>query len=449
MVQKALKKGKEKIQSTNRYKLAEHYTKKGANFIKSDNKTEQVINASKSSIKNGINKAKESGQRKLHNSSIYQSTQVNKQRVKSGIEFIKSDNKKEAVKNAVSNKKNSIITGGKTALNNKASELKTSAQMSMAGQAVLRPAHAVQGIRKQGLKNYTKKSALNRVNKLKSTPENKLKSIGKNAMQPFVKHSAKVAKAGKFIIGHWKLMLVCTIIAIFSYNLIPKAYAYGLMFNSSPHYYCNINADKEVKAQEFYKRYCTSGVTGGNESIAAAAVSLALNPDDLGATATTYVNCASHPSDPMATEAYVTIHDQVLAGDPYYASCDRGTCTAIRWAGADDNFPAGACGTQVDYLETSSKWENLGIYTSIDQLEPGDILINRGHIGIYLGVEAVQAVYPNSTYDMYAASYSDYCPKLQHASSAMWLGAHSYGPFTIYRNTSPEENSRFKDISLS
>ena len=41
------------------------------------------------------------------------------------------------------------------------------------------------------------------------------------------------------------------------------------------------------------------------------------------------VHCASNGGSFPATKTYKSIHDQVIKGDGYYASCDRSVCTAV------------------------------------------------------------------------------------------------------------------------
>ena len=268
----------------------------------------------------------------------------------------------------------------------------------------------------------------------------------------------KTAKAiGSFIAKFWIPIVIVLVCVLF---LIPLICALFLQVGNSPHFYCDLEAPPSIKSTAVYKQYC-GGQVGGNDSIAQAAVSLAYHIPDIQEVETTYVagKCSSGvshssrdktggvaPND-IATQLYVDVHDEVIHGDGYYASCDRGTCTAVRWAGADDDIPPGPCGTMMTYLENSNKWENCGTLNSEDQLEPGDIMICSHHVGIYVGEEAVKERYPNSNCTTYAASYGDHCPQLQTIDH--WLAGHSKGgKYTIYRNVQPESDSKYKDLQF-
>lgn len=111
------------------------------------------------------------------------------------------------------------------------------------------------------------------------------------------------------------------------------------------------------------------------------------------------------------TDMYKWIHDRVIKGDTVYASCDRTVCTAIRWSGYDDNYPAGATLNQIQYLVTSPRWVELDWGGDKKQLQPGDVLIRKDsveassetedandthHTVIYIG-EYVASAYADSS----------------------------------------------------
>ena len=57
----------------------------------------------------------------------------------------------------------------------------------------------------------------------------------------------------------------------------------GDSFASTVHYYCDIGADSAIKSSELYKQYCKNvSSSGGNESIAKAAVTLATTDEETG-----------------------------------------------------------------------------------------------------------------------------------------------------------------------
>lgn len=164
---------------------------------------------------------------------------------------------------------------------------------------------------------------------------------------------------------------------------------------------------------------------------------------------------------------YLKVHDYCLQDDPsgvhaYYASCDRGTCTAVRWAGADDSFPVGACYGQLNYFVKSSKQDNgkwVEVHFGGDpkNLQPGDILMRSdkwerdhgnpvtgttGHIVTFVGRAAAEAVYPNQTWKEYIvghSSYNDRAPALGN----WYTGSTGLDTFRAFRCVRPETNSKY------
>lgn len=293
--------------------------------------------------------------------------------------------------------------------------------------------------------------------------KNNINKANKNFKTNLEKIQKTAKVVGSFIAKFWLPIAICIVLV---FGIIPLIIAIAMQVGNSPHFYCNLDAPASIKSSTAYRQYC-GGYSGGNEDIAQAAVSLAYDLSDINAQPNTYVasHCASgvthavgghagtYPDD-IATQLYVDVHDAVDL-DNYYASCDRGTCTAVRWAGADDDFPAGPCPTIVAYLEKhTEKWEKIGVmgdditksnYES--ELQPGDVMICDGHVGIYVGIDAVKERFPNSNCEAYAASYGQYCPKLQGID--YWFGAHSCGQhFTVYRNVQADDASKYKDLQF-
>lgn len=106
----------------------------------------------------------------------------------------------------------------------------------------------------------------------------------------------------------------------------------------------------------------------------------------------------------MSTALYEEVCIATLGADDacasyHFHSCDRGVAAAVRWTGADVNFPAGACDSQFLYCQESPLWEEVvsGVSISGDDdwaqtvgLQPGDIGISYGnHTLAYVGNEAV------------------------------------------------------------
>lgn len=185
-------------------------------------------------------------------------------------------------------------------------------------------------------------------------------------------------------------------------------------------------------------------LTGGNETLADTAVTLASGIEKI-------VFSGEHSSsNPQLKDSrlktYVSIHDQVLPGDEYYASCDRGVATAVRWSGIDDDFPAGATDTQWSYMKNSDKWKSKGMWTSMDMLEPGDVIVTAGggHIIMYVGNEAVKKRFPDADSNVcfYAASLGDYYPHV-YAEYSPQSGKE------VFKCIKPDTNSKYKDCKVS
>ena len=190
---------------------------------------------------------------------------------------------------------------------------------------------------------------------------------------------------------------------------------------------------------------------GGNESIAQAALTLALidrgtlpNPQPLATSRSQGCGTFNSP----AAAAYRSIFIQIFGGDTYFASCCRGAATAIRWAGADDSFPAGAVRTQLEHLRNSNRWAEVGPWITNETLVPGDILIysipaaNQGHIMIYVGNDLIQTRWPESISNIYDASIGG-IGRLPAVSRHNGPGGK---PYIVFRNVEVEENSAFSGL---
>ena len=186
---------------------------------------------------------------------------------------------------------------------------------------------------------------------------------------------------------------------------------------------------------------CESGLgsnSGGNSDIAEAFATYAWPVYDMGA-------------NNDGTYQYVWLHDEIFGGNQY-ASCDNGVATAVRWSGTDDSFPQQSSNMQYDYAMTEKeKWEELTGWdqSSTEGLEPGDVLITYGHIGVYLGEEAVEKVWGDTEYaddvagiDYGQASCNDHAPGLQE----YWLQGDSR-QYKAFRSRKTEESSEFTDLN--
>lgn len=189
---------------------------------------------------------------------------------------------------------------------------------------------------------------------------------------------------------------------------------------------------------------CQTALNYNNSSIALAACSLS------------FPTIAQSRSG--ITDTYKKIKPLVFPEDDpnFYKSCDRGSGTAIRWAGADDTFPVGPTSAQWEYAIASEKWQELGQADSVDP-EPGDVGIKPkgrygsfGHIFVYVGYETAYSVFGD------AMGVSPGTPMICHASygtRTMGCGPNVYKKgsktayqYTMFRNVQPESNSKYKDV---
>lgn len=180
------------------------------------------------------------------------------------------------------------------------------------------------------------------------------------------------------------------------------------------------------------------GRRGGNETIAVAGASIAweTRAQSLGNN---------------GTKLYRSVHDKVTSNDRIYASCDRTVCVAVRWSGADDNYPLGPVSSQYNYLNGAgkTKWKKVTGLSGKNCLKPGDVLIRNGvHTLLYLGNEAVKKVYKNSNGNFVEGSYQDKSPGLrsytyQGNGTTVTVCGNKY---EVYRNIRQETNSKYKNI---
>lgn len=198
----------------------------------------------------------------------------------------------------------------------------------------------------------------------------------------------------------------------------------------------------------------------GNENLAEALVSYAHPSVEYGIPNTTENNG-------NGTDLYVAVHDAVYSGDPWYQTCDRSVASAIRWSGTDDQFPPGGCIAQLEYLRSSrgqEYWEDItGKVFQESDLQPGDIMIDEGHIFAYVGLDAIKKKFPDAPDDM----------RIVHGSIGDANGGspdqqpyvtNNWGPsvdkfyfktkgmggrFYVYRSIKHEDQPKYKDIDVS
>lgn len=172
------------------------------------------------------------------------------------------------------------------------------------------------------------------------------------------------------------------------------------------------------------------------------------------------------------TELYVNVHDIVYQGDHLWQSCDRSVATAVRWSGADDDFPAGNCDGQDSYCRKSDKWMLVGRFEGnrgsdpgnsislptvrFEDLQPGDVLIKthmrntkdgvhaaeHGHTVLFVGHDIVVEKYADrESAEFVSGSYQDRSPGCED-----WR--HQFdGRYWVYRNVEKTTNSQWIDIA--
>lgn len=151
------------------------------------------------------------------------------------------------------------------------------------------------------------------------------------------------------------------------------------------------NSATNVAAAESWES-CEENFNADNSTVAAAALSYAW-PD----------KSMSHNN---GTARWRFVKDSVIGvtdgqGRSWqYKSCDRTVATAVRWAGADSNYPAGPVTSLMSYMSSSDKWAKIPWDGNKETLQPGDVMIKvtaataggtGNHVMLFVGHEAVQA----------------------------------------------------------
>ena len=159
------------------------------------------------------------------------------------------------------------------------------------------------------------------------------------------------------------------------------------------------------------------------------------------------------------TELWKKLHDLILPDDNIYQSCDRTVCVAVRWAGADDNFPSGNADTQFDYMQQSDKWQEVD-YHGLSDLKPGDIVCEIAqsgkragectHVIVYTGNELAKKKFPRTagtTGNAVSGSYHYANPDAGRSPAMVSMNYKKKQ--RVFRNVKKEANSRFKNIAAS
>lgn len=115
--------------------------------------------------------------------------------------------------------------------------------------------------------------------------------------------------------------------------------------------------------------------------------------------------------------AYVEARKQNPGAGGDYTDCGKFVSTVMRLSGADPDYPPAGTSNQLPYLQKSSKYTVFQT-KSIDDLQPGDILINNGGVGgghtfLYLG-DIGDGKFAAS------ASLGDHDPELKDSGYVQW-----------------------------
>lgn len=172
-----------------------------------------------------------------------------------------------------------------------------------------------------------------------------------------------------------------------------------------------------------------------NSTIAKAAVSYAYATESEG-------------ENNNGTALYQKVHDTVYPNDPFYMSCDRGVACAVKWSGADVEYPAGGTGNQLSYLLTSDKWTeiNFNSYGDYDKLQAGDVFCCEGHTFVYVSNDIISDVHGDKALDgsdIVSASFNERSPGcgfLRYSYSP-----YDTRPYRVFRCTKPDNSDTYSD----
>lgn len=170
------------------------------------------------------------------------------------------------------------------------------------------------------------------------------------------------------------------------------------------------------------------------------------------------------------TDLYKEVHLAIWGSNVYESnplpSCDNGVSTAIRWSDTDATYPEQAVVDQYNYVEAHpEKWEKVDWKADLNNLKPGDVLINShnggsetSHTAMFVGKELPMEAYggdqskfePNA--NMVSASHN---PPWQTGkySRSPGLGVLSVGEggyrndwpnYYVYRNKQADASGNYK-----
>lgn len=183
------------------------------------------------------------------------------------------------------------------------------------------------------------------------------------------------------------------------------------------------------------------GSLAQNGSIAEAGVAIAMR---------TQRDSTGNNGSALYQEVRTKLFGASSAGFPYM-SCDSTVATAVRYSGADLNFPIGNVRMQDAYMrEHSDKWQKIPFHNNFGDLQAGDILIKTSvrhagdseHIVLYVGNEAIKKKYPDlpANYDMVSGSYMQFSPCCGPMDHGYFSNANDYNYFYRFIGTYSKGN---------
>lgn len=147
------------------------------------------------------------------------------------------------------------------------------------------------------------------------------------------------------------------------------------------------------------------------------------------------------------TQLYQKVHDAV-GMTTSYKDCGGVVGSAVRWSGYDDDFPTGGTTNMMAHCLSSDKWQKVGMLQSlsIDDLQPGDIGINSGHIFMFTGHELIQQVHgdkakPDS--NSVSGSLGERAAGCDNSTTYFHDYGDSRGDYTIFRCTNTQRSDKF------
>ena len=125
-------------------------------------------------------------------------------------------------------------------------------------------------------------------------------------------------------------------------------------------------------------------------------------------------------------------------------SCDRIAAISVRKTGADNEMPKSLV-DQRPYLHwpngepSNNRWKRIGVYHDGDEnrgkLQPGDLVVRKSHICIYVGKTIPQEVYREYLKGKTSAKYGKQgADRGQPSSDACWVSGHRNGGLKTYHN---------------